>query len=515
MRIKQVLIVLSIVIFCSVVSYRLGVLAQITGTLKSIVEPGSMVTEASYIIFTDGNGNYYARNGMTGEIEFSGTVPRTVIQSAIDSLTNGGKILFKAGTYPINGIITIGKVTLQPPDTAYQVGISFKSESYCVAHLDFGANSGFNITYNSEDGQLEGVTFEDFEFDGQSGTADWAIRSDMGNNTRLRSFVFHHNRALNFGYYTLDMTNLEQSYITDNVMGGRTNTKALIRIKDNEYEVGNLYIKDNDFVGTGTSGAQVLFETRISRNKEGIGLTKLRGNHHLGNNGGLDWAIKCIALEQTPDRNFSVTNIEITGSHFENINGINCTGYSVGGNASSIKYLNIHDNTQSVQSNGMYFILFDSYTKNSDVHSNRIYGSSLSYTFASDSQSSTSEYNRYYDNIIGVTTPINLAGRYTLWQRNMGALLGAKTSNQFTISRISFNGTGGATAGTNYTVYNSGIFLTCSDTTDTITVTILDSYSNFVANVTTPVNALYVPYLWKVRFNSYVPDTINIAWAWS
>jgi hypothetical protein len=52
MKIKQILIVLTIVIFSSVVSYRLGVLAQITGSLKSIAEPGSMVTEASYVIFT-------------------------------------------------------------------------------------------------------------------------------------------------------------------------------------------------------------------------------------------------------------------------------------------------------------------------------------------------------------------------------------------------------------------------------------------------------------------------------
>ena len=57
MKVKQVLVVLTIVIFCSVVSYRLGVLADMSGTLKSVVEPGSMVTEASYVIFTDGT-NY-------------------------------------------------------------------------------------------------------------------------------------------------------------------------------------------------------------------------------------------------------------------------------------------------------------------------------------------------------------------------------------------------------------------------------------------------------------------------
>jgi hypothetical protein len=68
----------------------------------AIVEPGSMVTEASYIIFTDGAGNYYARNGSTGKIEFSGTDAATIIQQAINS---GGLVFVKNGTYNFNSFI--------------------------------------------------------------------------------------------------------------------------------------------------------------------------------------------------------------------------------------------------------------------------------------------------------------------------------------------------------------------------------------------------------------------------
>jgi hypothetical protein len=59
------------------------------------IEPGSGVEVASYIIFHDNETpkNYYAKNGLTGEIEFSGTDASKVIQSAIDALT---------GTYTIN-----------------------------------------------------------------------------------------------------------------------------------------------------------------------------------------------------------------------------------------------------------------------------------------------------------------------------------------------------------------------------------------------------------------------------
>jgi len=50
-------------------------------------------TEASYIIWTDGT-TYYAKNGTTGSIEFSGADKAIVIQAAYDSLT-AGKILLK------------------------------------------------------------------------------------------------------------------------------------------------------------------------------------------------------------------------------------------------------------------------------------------------------------------------------------------------------------------------------------------------------------------------------------
>jgi hypothetical protein len=110
MKIKQVLLVLSIVIFCSVVSYRLGVLADITGSLKSIVEPGSMVTEASYVIFTDGN-NYYARNGNTGEIEFESTNASAVFVNVMNYFivhTKMGIVFVKAGYYVANIVIPRG-----------------------------------------------------------------------------------------------------------------------------------------------------------------------------------------------------------------------------------------------------------------------------------------------------------------------------------------------------------------------------------------------------------------------
>ena len=100
MKAKQILSVFTLVVISSLIGYRLG-LSQVGETLKSVVEAGSMATEASYIIFTDGNGNYYARNGLTGEIEFQGTDAAQVIQSAIDSISTG-HIHIKDGTYVLS-----------------------------------------------------------------------------------------------------------------------------------------------------------------------------------------------------------------------------------------------------------------------------------------------------------------------------------------------------------------------------------------------------------------------------
>ena len=60
----------------------------------------------SYIIFTDG-ANFYAKNGITGRIDFQGTDAASVIQAAIDALTKGGTIYLKEGLYPISKTINI------------------------------------------------------------------------------------------------------------------------------------------------------------------------------------------------------------------------------------------------------------------------------------------------------------------------------------------------------------------------------------------------------------------------
>lgn len=65
------------------------------------------VVEPSYIVFQR-DGVVYAKNGLTGEIEFRGTDASQVIQKAIDALgEDGGMVHIKAGTYNLASTVVV------------------------------------------------------------------------------------------------------------------------------------------------------------------------------------------------------------------------------------------------------------------------------------------------------------------------------------------------------------------------------------------------------------------------
>jgi len=67
-----------------------------------------------YIIYTDGT-YVYAFNTKTKSIDFQGTDAGAVIQSVINALPSGGKILIKAGSYTINTTIQIPPSNITTP----------------------------------------------------------------------------------------------------------------------------------------------------------------------------------------------------------------------------------------------------------------------------------------------------------------------------------------------------------------------------------------------------------------
>jgi len=72
---------------------------------STIIEQGSGIESADYIVFTDGEGNYYAKSGDNGEIQFSGTDAATVINNVL----SGGdvKVSFTRGTYTVSSTLKI------------------------------------------------------------------------------------------------------------------------------------------------------------------------------------------------------------------------------------------------------------------------------------------------------------------------------------------------------------------------------------------------------------------------
>ena len=67
---------------------------------ETIVMPGSMVEDASYVIFKDSSNVTFAKNGETGEIEFSSANSSSVFQSVNDALPQGGTVFVKQDPDP-------------------------------------------------------------------------------------------------------------------------------------------------------------------------------------------------------------------------------------------------------------------------------------------------------------------------------------------------------------------------------------------------------------------------------
>jgi parallel beta-helix repeat protein len=64
------------------------------------------VQTANYVIFQSG-GTIYAKNGATGQIDFSGTSAYTVIQSCLNGLASGGEVFITTGTYTLTSPLQI------------------------------------------------------------------------------------------------------------------------------------------------------------------------------------------------------------------------------------------------------------------------------------------------------------------------------------------------------------------------------------------------------------------------
>ncbi len=115
--------------------------------------PGTILATASYVL--SHQKIYYAQNGNTGQIDYSGTDATTVIQSAIDALVDGGLIFVKRGVYSLTGCIVLTQ------------GIHLLGEQGAVLSVGDGSQSFLN-PFNILEVKGDNVTIENLELDGNT-----------------------------------------------------------------------------------------------------------------------------------------------------------------------------------------------------------------------------------------------------------------------------------------------------------------------------------------------------------
>ncbi len=114
---------------------------------------GTQLSTASYIIYYQDN--FYAQNGTSGAIDYSGTDAATVIQAAIDALTEGGLIVLRRGIYTLTNSIRVGQ------------GIQLVGERGAVIRVVNGSQDTAN-PFNMIEVAGDDATIEGIELDGNA-----------------------------------------------------------------------------------------------------------------------------------------------------------------------------------------------------------------------------------------------------------------------------------------------------------------------------------------------------------
>jgi hypothetical protein len=107
----------------------------------------------NYLVFSDGRGNYYAENGATGAIDYSGTSGTEVGQNCITALSSsGGKIVF-AGAINLDGPLIIqngasnGRLEISGFGSSSQFIISQNNDGiHILGNQAFGYGGPYHVT---------------------------------------------------------------------------------------------------------------------------------------------------------------------------------------------------------------------------------------------------------------------------------------------------------------------------------------------------------------------------------
>jgi len=241
----------------------------------------------TYCISTDGSGNFYAKNGITGVIDYSGTVANTVFQSVSSVMKKGGTIFISNGTYTFSAAVTLTyNITLRGEGrgTILKLGTNANSDvlaanggacSFTIQDLDINGNKGNNPTgqngisvdqcdgfkiYNvqSYNNKLKGIAV--------SRSSNSTVTNNIAENntsdgmvfSSSHDFIISSNIAQNNGAYGIGLitsistdANPYNMIVSNNIIRG--NTGYGVELKG----VLNSKISDNIIYGNGQNGIDI------------------------------------------------------------------------------------------------------------------------------------------------------------------------------------------------------------------------------------------------------------------
>ena len=185
----------------------------------------------NYLVFSDGTGRYYAENGATGVVDFSGTSGTQVGQSCINALSaTGGKIVF-AGAISLDGPLII-----QNGASSGRLEIS-----------GFGSSSQFIISQNSD-----GIRILGSKAFGDGGPYHVTIKDLV-----LTSATTRVGRFINNGIYIKNWFGVDVS----DVMIFNANNSGILIEDSADVHLDNVYVEGCS--GTEYGGSQPLTGTGI------------------------------------------------------------------------------------------------------------------------------------------------------------------------------------------------------------------------------------------------------------
>jgi len=191
-----------------------------------------------------------------GRVRFSGTDASTVIQSAIDALTNGGKIFIKAGTYTITTSLSIDKHR-----------IIFEGESLETRLKGSGNIDLIKLSFPAGEDVLKRVTIKNMRLENESEsvggniiTSKATIPDGSGKrlyNLKIEGIVFGYTPS---GKYALELRNPEWLEVKDCSFSFLASNSGGILIDGESYVAANMLFFKNVFgIGSGETKSNVTF----------------------------------------------------------------------------------------------------------------------------------------------------------------------------------------------------------------------------------------------------------------